>query len=369
MVSRQRSIGTLFRVNTGPIAEDHHEHEMGVADRPRRISSRRWWGWALFTVAIAMAMSASAAAGARHHGRTKQSHICRPHHHVRGCIKVPRGVAAPHRDQDAGAGPGFTGQSVDGLGATSAGEQGAVDWAYQHLGDQSYDGWCGKFAAYAFNVPALGYETAWDAGVAFGLHGGTAPPGSLVFFKRDSSNGYAGHIGIALPGNQMISAQSNGVHVANLALAYWKALYAGWSPPPASWPGRPPTGGAPPLFPASPPASPAPPKPSPSAPTSPPQSPPGNGPSVYPHHVVGTCAEGACGLIERAGPGYSSYAEVGVLQEGQEIDIVCQTIGQPVAGHNATSAVWDKLTNGSYVSDYYTDTPNVGTWSPPIPQC
>jgi surface antigen len=104
-------------------------------------------------------------------------------------------------------------------------------------------------------------------------------------------------------------------------------------------------------------------------PPPPPPPPPGPAPTIYPHHVVGTCAEGACGLKKRAGPGYTNYAAVGVVYDGNRIDIVCQVMGETVHGKNAASAVWDRLSDASYVTDYYTDTPNVGTWSPPIPRC
>jgi cell wall-associated NlpC family hydrolase len=322
---------------------------------------------ALAVAPVGEAASGSVATAAKRHKKHKtKKRICRSRHPKRHakCIRVPRGVGTPRANQNSAAGPGFSGEAADGLGATNAGTQGAVDWAYRLLGSQAYDNWCGKFVAHAFNMPALGYNTAWQAAVAFGLHGGSPPPGTLVFFRRDGSNGYFGHVGIALPGNKMISAQSNGVRIADLGNSYWRALYAGWSPPPASWPGRPPTGSAPPLFPAQPAPQPTPaPQPNP--------APQGNtpAPAVYPHHVVGTCSEGACGLKKRAGPGYTNYAQVGVVYDGQQIDIVCQTMGQAVQGLHATSAVWDKLSDGSYVSDYYTDTPNVGVFSPPIPQC
>ncbi len=108
----------------------------------------------------------------------------------------------------------------------------------------------------------------------------------------------------------------------------------------------------------------------------PPPSPPPPQPPVQPPHahyfvqyVVGTCAEGGCGLKERTAPNYSSAAQVGVVYDGQELDVVCQTTGEVVHGKHANSAIWDRLTNGTYVSDYYTNTPGVGTFSPPIPQC
>jgi surface antigen len=94
-------------------------------------------------------------------------------------------------------------------------------------------------------------------------------------------------------------------------------------------------------------------------------------PTFYVHHVYGTCADGACGLKERAGPGYSAYAQTGGLAEGAEADIVCQTSGELVTpNHGTASTVWDKLTNGAYVTDVYVDTSGVGgAFSPPIPHC
>jgi hypothetical protein len=118
----------------------------------------------------------------------------------------------------------------------------------------------------------------------------------------------------------------------------------------------------------APPASPQP--PSPSAPTS--QVPPASPPSFYVYHVMDTCADGACGLNIRSGPGYSDYTLIGVLAEGAEVAIICQVLGQIVGPSPATgnsSGIWDQLTSGGWVSDLYISTPNVGTWSPPIPQC
>lgn len=109
-------------------------------------------------------------------------------------------------------------------------------------------------------------------------------------------------------------------------------------------------------------------------PQQPPPSPPTQpGPplSYFIHHVQGTCYDGACGLRERTGPGYSNYAIVGTIYDGDEVDIVCQAVGQIVGpGRNGLSSdIWDKLTNGDWVADYYVDTPGVGTFSSPIPQC
>ena len=105
----------------------------------------------------------------------------------------------------------------------------------------------------------------------------------------------------------------------------------------------------------------------------PPSSPsePG-GLASYTYYVYGTCADGACGLHVRSGPGYSSYALVGSLAEGAEVNVVCQALGETVGPSPTTgnsSAIWDMLTGGGWVSDLYLTTPDVGTWSPPIPHC
>ncbi len=134
--------------------------------------------------------------------------------------------------------------------------------------------------------------------------------------------------------------------------------------PPPPTPSAPPASSPPPQPPGSPPPS------SPPTPTSP--SPPPSSPVFYVYHVMGTCADGACGLNIRSGPGYSGYAVTGVLVEGAEVDIICQALGQMVGPSPTTgnsSAVWDQLTNGGWVSDLYISTPNVGTWSSPIPEC
>lgn len=103
------------------------------------------------------------------------------------------------------------------------------------------------------------------------------------------------------------------------------------------------------------------------APSAPPPPPP---PAYYVHHVVNTCADGACGLNKRSGPGYSSYPKVGGLYDGYEVDVSCQTSGENVSSSKfGNTSVWDRLTDGSYVTDMYVDTPGQGTFSSPIPHC
>jgi hypothetical protein len=47
------------------------------------------------------------------------------------------------------------------------------------------------------------------------------------------------------------------------------------------------------------------------------------------------------------------------------LKVVCQTPGSSVG----TTAVWDKLSDGNYVSDYYVSTPSRTTYSAPLPRC
>jgi hypothetical protein len=91
--------------------------------------------------------------------------------------------------------------------------------------------------------------------------------------------------------------------------------------------------------------------------------------TTYAHRVQGTCAEGSCGLRILTTPGGPDAGVIGTVFDGQSVDVVCQVMGESVQGQRATSAVWDRLSNGGYVSDYFVDTANVGAFSPPIPAC
>lgn len=79
------------------------------------------------------------------------------------------------------------------------------------------------------------------------------------------------------------------------------------------------------------------------------------------YNVYGT---GGVGLNARSGPG-TGHAVVRKLAEGAAIDISCQTKGENVRG----STIWDKLSDGSYISDFYTTTPMYAAYSPGIPVC
>ena len=69
-------------------------------------------------------------------------------------------------------------------------------------------------------------------------------------------------------------------------------------------------------------------------------------------------------LNERSAPS-TSAAIVGSLAYHSSIYISCQSTGSLVGA----SYIWDRLTNGAYISDYWTNTPGQDTWTSSIPRC
>jgi len=67
----------------------------------------------------------------------------------------------------------------------------------------------------------------------------------------------------------------------------------------------------------------------------------------------------------RSGPG-TIYRPLGNLGAGERILIVCQVRSSSVING---SAIWDRLTDGSYVTDYYTTTPAFNQFSPGLSGC
>jgi surface antigen len=95
-------------------------------------------------------------------------------------------------------------------------------------------------------------------------------------------------------------------------------------------------------------------------------------PGVFIHHVRRACANGHCQLVKRDGPGDTDYGALGSLFDDTEIGITCQMLGEPTTGTDGSgSSVWDRLTDLSFIPDYYVDTPGgtAGTFSAPIPPC
>lgn len=90
-------------------------------------------------------------------------------------------------------------------------------------------------------------------------------------------------------------------------------------------------------------------------------------PVPHRYQVFGTCVAGACGLNERSRPTIHSR-RVGRVQDGDIVEIECQVRGEKViTPEGASSRLWDKLTDGRYVSDVSVDTPSIGSSIPACP--
>ncbi|MGW4206190.1 glycoside hydrolase domain-containing protein, partial [Streptomyces sp. NPDC004726] len=80
---------------------------------------------------------------------------------------------------------------------------------------------------------------------------------------------------------------------------------------------------------------------------------------AYPYSVTSTTP-----LNARTGPS-TNYTTAKTHAPGAALRVVCQTPGSSVGG----TAVWDKLSDGTYVSDRYVSTPSKTTYSAPLPRC
>jgi hypothetical protein len=70
------------------------------------------------------------------------------------------------------------------------------------------------------------------------------------------------------------------------------------------------------------------------------------------------------GLNARTGPS-TSHTVAKTHGPGSTLQIVCQAPGSAVAG----TRVWDRLTDGTYVTDSYVSTPSKTGYSAPVPRC
>jgi uncharacterized protein YraI len=61
----------------------------------------------------------------------------------------------------------------------------------------------------------------------------------------------------------------------------------------------------------------------------------------------------------RSGPG-TSYQVIKQIKQGMNVTLVCQTPGETITGPLGTSNIWDKLTDGGYISDTYLKTGSDG---------
>src|ERR1700694_3658592 len=68
---------------------------------------------------------------------------------------------------------------------------------------------------------------------------------------------------------------------------------------------------------------------------------------------------------QRSGPG-TGYRSLGILAAGQRITVVCQVRSASVI---KGTGIWDRLSDGSYVTDYYTSTPAFNRSTPGWSHC
>ena len=83
--------------------------------------------------------------------------------------------------------------------------------------------------------------------------------------------------------------------------------------------------------------------------------------SAATYQVSGTAGS----LTARSAPSTSASA-VTTYAEGASLNITCQINGTLV---NGASYVWDRLSTGTYVSDYYVNTPTIDNFSIVLPNC
>ncbi|MFI6266541.1 peptidoglycan DD-metalloendopeptidase family protein [Micromonospora sp. NPDC051006] len=83
----------------------------------------------------------------------------------------------------------------------------------------------------------------------------------------------------------------------------------------------------------------------------------GVGGAIYNHGALGlnqgvVDANGGGSLTRRAGPG-TGYAALGSLADGGTVTVSCSANGTSHTGRYGTTALWDRLSDGSWVSDAY----------------
>ncbi|MFC4610080.1 glycoside hydrolase domain-containing protein [Streptomyces maoxianensis] len=69
-------------------------------------------------------------------------------------------------------------------------------------------------------------------------------------------------------------------------------------------------------------------------------------------------------LNARTGPS-TGYPAAKSYAPNSSLEVVCQAPGSTVG----STRVWDKLSDGTYVTDYYVSTPSKATYSAPLPRC
>ena len=74
------------------------------------------------------------------------------------------------------------------------------------------------------------------------------------------------------------------------------------------------------------------------------------------------------GLYPRSAPAMDASKVGTALPDGAWIEVACETTGASVTSDAATSTIWEKLTDGTYVSNAFVKTGSDG-WSPGVARC
>ena len=80
--------------------------------------------------------------------------------------------------------------------------------------------------------------------------------------------------------------------------------------------------------------------------------------------VAGYKVAGIDRVARRNGPG-TNYRRLGWIKGGSPIEIACQQRGMKIRG----TSIWNRLTDGGWITDYYVSTPVFNDFSPGIPRC
>jgi len=74
------------------------------------------------------------------------------------------------------------------------------------------------------------------------------------------------------------------------------------------------------------------------------------------------------GIYPRSAPSMSASKVGNALPDGASISVQCELTGTSVTSDVATTTIWERLTNGTYLPNAFVDT-GVNGWTPGVPRC
>jgi len=113
----------------------------------------------------------------------------------------------------------------------------AVDWAQKQIDSSNWNYYCERFVENAFGVSGK-YGSAYEAFTKIGNPASPVLPGMIVYFDKNEGNKQAGHAGIYVGSDTMISATPSGVKPDSISR--WSSTVSpmiGSAYPPSDWPG------------------------------------------------------------------------------------------------------------------------------------